>query len=137
MANEIDARELLEGLAGEEIATATGRANTILRLEDDSVIVATGRSPAGQAVPIAWVQDGIDRLLANGELEISVPSLGHRSAFVGAVLLTLPGAAVVSSTPPRVRLTDPANAYRLSEAGQVNAWWVGEARQRFWLEITD
>ena len=27
--------------------------------------------------------------------------------------------------------------YRLGEAGQVNAWWTGNTRQRFWLEITD
>src|SRR5207248_1186259 len=41
------------------------------------------------------------------------------------------------TTPPRIRLADPSSAYRLSEAGQVNAWWEGAARQRFWLEITD
>lgn len=137
MANEIDARELLEALAGQEIATATGRPNTVLRLDGDDVIVATGRSPGGQPVPIAWIQDAVDRLMADGDLEISVPSLGHRSAFVGAVLLTLPGATLASTAPPRVHLADPASGYRLSEAGQVNAWWSGDPRQHFWLEITD
>jgi len=137
VAADVDVRELLQSLIGEEIATATGRPNTILELGDDSVLVATGRSPRGQQVPLAWVQDAAQRLLTEGEVEISVPSLGHRSAFVGAVLLRLPGAALVSATPPRVRLADPASAYRLSEAGQVNAWWADEPRQRFWLEITD
>jgi hypothetical protein len=66
-----------------------------------------------------------------------VPSLGHRSSFVGAVLLKAPGAVLVTTTPPRVRLSDPESAYRLSEAGHLNAWWEGDGRQRFWLEITD
>ena len=72
-----------------------------------------------------------------GEVEISVPSLGHRSSFIGAVLLKFPGAVLVPSTPPRIRLADPVTAYRLAEAGPVNAWWAGDPRQRFWLEITD
>jgi hypothetical protein len=131
------ARELLQSLIGEEIATVTGRPNTVLDLDGDNVIVATGRSPGGQPVPVEWVENAIQRLLGEGEVEISVPSLGHRSAFVGAVLLKLPGAVLISGTPPRVRLTDPATAYRLGEAGQVNAWWAGDPRQRFWLEITD
>jgi hypothetical protein len=137
MPADTDARALLESLVGQQIRTITGRPTSVLGIEGDGVIVATGRSPAGQPVPIEWVQNGIQRLLEEGELEVSVPSLGHRSAFVGTVLLMLPGAAPVQTTPPRVRLTDPASAYRLSEAGQVNAWWAGDPRQRFWLEITD
>jgi len=137
MAAQVDARDLLNSLVGQPIATVTGRPNTVLGIEGDSVIVATGRSPSGQPVPIEWVQSGLDRLLEDGEVEVSVPSLGHRSAFVGAVLLKVPGTMAVQATPPRVRLTDPTTAYRLSEAGQVNAWWEGDARQRFWLEITD
>jgi hypothetical protein len=137
MPADTDARALLESLVGQQIRTITGRPNSVLGIEGDSVIVATGRSPAGQGVPIEWVQNGIQRLLEEGEIEVSVPSLGHRSSFVGAVLLTLPGAVPVQTTPPRVRLTDAASAYRLSEAGQVNTWWAGDPRQRFWLEITD
>jgi hypothetical protein len=137
MAAGADARELLQSLVGEEIATVTGRPNTVLGLDGDNVIVATGRSPGGQPVPVEWVEDAIRRLLGEGEVEVSVPSLGHRSAFVGAVLLRLPGAVLVSGTPPRVRLADAWTGYRLAEVGQVNAWWSGDPRQRFWLEITD
>jgi hypothetical protein len=134
---DTDARALLESLVGQQIQTVTGRPNSVVAIEGDSVIVATGRSPAGEPVPIEWVENGIQRLLEEGEIEISVPSLGHRSAFVGAVLLTLTGAIAVQTTPPRVRLADPASAYRLGEAGQINTWWADDPRQRFWLEITD
>jgi hypothetical protein len=48
--------------------------------------MATLRSPAGQPVPIKWVQDALDRLAADGEMEIRVESVGYRSAFIGAVL---------------------------------------------------
>jgi hypothetical protein len=102
-----DARALLGSLVGQPISTVTGRVNIVLRLQDDSAIVATSRSPGGQPVPIAWVQSGLERLLATGEIEVSVPSLGYRSAFIGAVLLSLPGAALIQVTPSRIRLTDP------------------------------
>jgi hypothetical protein len=36
-------------------------------------------------------EDALDRFESDGEIEISVESVGHRSAFVGAVLLQLPG----------------------------------------------
>jgi hypothetical protein len=101
------ARTLLESLAGQPISTVTGRPNTVLRVEGDSVVVATGRSPTGQPVPAEWVQSGLDQLLETGEIEVSVPSLGHRSSFVGAVLLTLPGAVLIRTTPPRIRLNQP------------------------------
>ena len=133
MPDEIDARALAESLTGQQIPTVTGRVNTILGIAGDDVLAATGRSP----VPVAWVQSGLDRLRDTGEVEISVPSLGHRSSFIGAVLLKFPGTVLVPSTPPRIRLADPVTAYRLAEAGPVNAWWAGDPRQRFWLEITD
>jgi len=137
MPAEMDARALAESLTGQQIQTVTGRVNTVLGIAGDDILVATGRSPDGQPVPVAWVQGGLDRLLETGEVEISVPSLGHRSSFIGAVLLKFPGAVVVPATPPRIRLADPVSAYRLAEAGPVNAWWAGDPRQRFWLEITD
>jgi hypothetical protein len=58
------------------------------------VIVATSKSPNGQAVPIAWIQDAIDILERDGEVGINVPAVGHRSAFIGAALRELPGAQV-------------------------------------------
>src|SRR5829696_833036 len=133
MAAGVDAREFLQSLVGEEIATATGRCNTVLGLDGDNVVVATGRSPRGQLVPIEWVQNAIQRLFGEGEVEIGVASLGYRSAFVGAVLLRLPGAVLVSGTPPRVRLADDATVYRLGAAGQVNAWWVSRQAVHRWL----
>ena len=135
--SEIDARVLLESLVGKQIPTITGQPNTVLMVEGDSVIVATRRSPAGERVPIAEVQSGIDQLLGMGEIETGVASLGYRGAFVAAVLLRLPGAVPVRTTPSRIRLTDPAAMYRINEAGQVNDWWAGDPRQRFWLETTD
>lgn len=86
-----DARALLSDLAGQTIETLTRAPNTVLRLEDDDVIVATKRSPQGKPVPIAWVQDALDRLYEEGEIDISVESVGYRSAFIGAVLNMLPG----------------------------------------------
>ena len=83
------------------------------------------------------VQFGLDRLQEAGELEISVASLGHRSSFVGAVLLCLPGTHLSRTSPPCVLLADPATQYKLSQAGSINAWWSADPRQRFWLEITD
>ena len=47
----------------------------------------------------------MDRLAADGELVVSVDSVGYRSAFIGAVLGTLPGVAT-ESQPRRVWLTD-------------------------------
>jgi hypothetical protein len=98
-----DARRHLSSLVGQLIYTLTGRPNRVLRLDGDYVIVATGRSPQGQPVPIGWVQDAMDRLYEHGELEVSVPSVGYRSAFIGAVLATLPG-AVGEVRPRRVVL---------------------------------
>ena len=134
---DADARSLLLSLVGQEISTVTGRPNRVLRVDGNDVIVATERSPAGTAVPIQMVQSGLDRLQEVGELEVSVRSLGHRSSFVGAVLLTLPGTHLSRTTPPRILLVDPATQYKLDQAGSINAWWSADSRQRFWLEITD
>ena len=67
------------------------------------MIVGTARSPNGQPVPIRWVQHAMDILAATGEIEISVETVGHRSAFIGAVLATLPDATSLTN-PRRVRL---------------------------------
>lgn len=92
MTNRVtDARSLLASLMGTEIPTLTGRSNRVLRLEGEQVIVGTDRSPAGQPVPIAWVQNALDTLNGELEIQISVESVGYRSAFIGAVLSTIPG----------------------------------------------
>jgi hypothetical protein len=86
---QYDARVVLKGLVGTTIRTLTGRPNTVVALEGDQVRVATTRSPKGTLVPVKWVQDALDRLASDGEVEISVDSVGYRSAFVGAVLSAL------------------------------------------------
>ena len=134
---DLDARSLLEPLVGQQISTVSGRPNAVIGLTDVDVVVGTDRSPDGELVPIEAVQSGLDRLLEAGEIEVHPRSLGYRSSFVGAALLTLPGAVVLPGSPPRIRLADPLTAYRAKEAGHVNEWWAGDPRQRFWLEITD
>ncbi len=62
------ARTLLESLVGQPISTVTGRPNTVLRVEGDSAVVATNRSPTGQPVPIEWVQSGLERVQARPKL---------------------------------------------------------------------
>lgn len=86
-----DARTLLGGLVGQTIQTMTGKPNKILRLESENVVVATEKSPEGKPVPVTEVQAALDRLLKDRTIEISVSSVGYRSAFIGAALLTLPG----------------------------------------------
>jgi hypothetical protein len=110
MSRDVDARALLRSLVGRQISTVTGKPNMVLSVEGDDVLVATSRSPVGQPVPIEWVQSGLERLLEEREIEVGVSSLGYRSAFIGAVLLTLPDAVVEPTKPPRIRLVDPVTA---------------------------
>jgi hypothetical protein len=94
----------LRSLIGEPLETVTGRENRVLGVDGETVRVWTTRSPNGQDVPVAWVQDAIDRIEREREIEISVDSVGYRSAFIGAVLRQLPDAQVIRSSPPRIRL---------------------------------
>ena len=58
-------------------------------------------------MPIEWVQAALDRLEADGEVEISVAAVGYRSAFIGAILREVAGAEVVpEASPPRIRLKE-------------------------------
>jgi len=88
----IDAHSFLLSLQGQVVPTLTGRPNCVLRLEGDRAIVATNRSPDGRPVPVEWIQAALDRLVEEGVVDISVESVGYRSAFVGAVLAQVPGA---------------------------------------------
>jgi hypothetical protein len=99
-----EAATMLRSLVGKPLATITGRENRILSVEAGQVRVWTRRSPEGRNVPVAWVQDALDRLEQDGEIEISVAAVGYRSAFIGAVLQQLPGAQAVRTSPPRIRL---------------------------------
>jgi len=49
---ETDARALCESLVGQQVLTVTGWLNALLGVADDSVVVATTRSPDGEPVPI-------------------------------------------------------------------------------------
>ena len=86
------ASELLRSLIGEEIRTVTGMPNMVLAVHGDTALVRTSRSPEGQPVEVGEVQKGLDKLQMHGSVRVNVEELGHRSAFVGAVLATLPGA---------------------------------------------
>lgn len=98
MTQSYDARTILQALVGETIRRLTGRPNRVLAIEADDVRVATTRSPGGQLVPIVWVQRALDRLARDGEVEISVESVGYRSAFIGAVLSSLEGTEASPAT---------------------------------------
>jgi hypothetical protein len=100
----VNARAHLRGLIGKELRTPTGRPNRILGIEGENVIVAAQRSPEGKPVPLAWVQHAMDQLERDGEIVIDVETVGYRSAFIGAVLRTVPGAVLLPTSPPRIRL---------------------------------
>jgi hypothetical protein len=134
----LDARTTLVPLIGTTITTVSGRPNTILALEGDTVLVGTERSPRGARVPLGMVQAGLDALRQAGSVEVDVEALGHRSALVAAVLLTLPGTALEATTPARITLpASPRERYRAEAAGEINAWWKDDVNERYWLEITD
>ena len=121
-----DARSYLQGLVGQTIPTITGKPNTILAVRDDEVFVRTqaATNPAvGEPVPIQWVQDAGDTLYANGTIGINTTEATHRSAFIGAVLSTLPG-AVGLRRPARVELVARGDASALPEleVGRVYTW---------------
>jgi hypothetical protein len=88
---------VLRSLVGEEIRTVTGVPNTVIAVQGRTVLVATSRSPRGQPVEIGNVQRGMDKLRAHGSVRVTVEELGHRSAFVEAVLAALPGARSTAS----------------------------------------
>ena len=108
-----EAGEVLLSLIGEEIRTATGAPNMVLAVQDRTALVSTSRSPQGQPVEISDVQHGMDKLRAQGSIRVSVEELGHRSAFVAAVLATLPGVQMTAS-PAIVTLT-PIDAAAYSD----------------------
>lgn len=116
------AKELLDALTGVEIQTATGRPNTVLEVRSDVALVRTERSPDGQPVEASEVQKGLDKLAERGSVQVTVRELGHRSAFVGAVLATLPGAQFAGS-PAEVVLREPTGDEVISDLhfGELDA----------------
>jgi hypothetical protein len=123
----VDVRAHLDSLVGQTIATITGKPNTIIGVRDDKVFVRTGETAnpeVGEPVPIRSVQAAVDTLYATGRIRINTTEATHRSAFIGAVLSTLPG-AVGLRRPARVELVaraDAASALPELEAGRVYTW---------------
>ena len=72
----------------------------------------TANPAVGEPVPIQWVQDAGDRLYANGKIGINTTDATHRSAFIGAVLSSLPSA---------VGLRRPARVELVARGGDVSA----------------
>jgi 5-methylcytosine-specific restriction protein A len=109
--DEFDARAHLLSLVGQTISTVSGQANTIAGVRGDKVFVHTARSktPDGESVPIKWVQDAADALFANEGIGINVEESSYRSAFVGAVLATIPGARALRR-PARIVLDAPRHS---------------------------
>ncbi|AEI12059.1 hypothetical protein [Cellulomonas gilvus] len=104
VAPDLDAESILRQLVGTQLYTVSGSVNRVIRVRPPSVIVATTRSPEGQPVPIADVAAGLELLHARGIVEVTPDVLGYRSAFVGAVLSTIPGTRVVGGSPVKVAL---------------------------------
>jgi 5-methylcytosine-specific restriction protein A len=98
-------RDHLASLVGTVIPTISGRPNRVVRLAEDAVSVGTDESPMGEPVPLAEIQAAADRVFDGEEVRISPASVGYRSAFVGAVLQSMPGVEVLQR-PQRVRLAE-------------------------------
>ncbi len=101
-----DARTVISRLMGHVIPTIDGKPNNILALHGDRVIVGTERSPAGETVGLSDVEAAIDMLWRSGELRVTRRVVGDSSAFIGAVLQSLPEVEVVSRSPRLVRLRE-------------------------------
>jgi hypothetical protein len=99
----MDAREHLARLKGRDIPTITHKkSNRVLSVHGSEVEVM--REQRG-TVPVAHVQQALDKLYTDGVLRINKATLGHsNTAFVGAVLAQLPDVEVVRS-PQSVCLT--------------------------------
>lgn len=113
------AANLVRALLGSSIPTIVGSENRILAVQPNRVLVGTRRSPEGQWIPLDELDAALTRLRTNGEVVIHPDDVGYRSAFIGAVLLTLPGARAHGS-PPVITLDSP------SPDGQEVSPFMGE-----------
>ncbi len=101
----VDAREHVRSLVGKTIYTVgLKKPNRVIEIRGRDVIVGTEKTPAGEPVPIKELQDAIDQLFARGDLLIDKKTVGYRSAFIGAVLATIPG-VIMETRPRRARLS--------------------------------
>jgi len=117
---EAEAADLLRDLVGVQLTTVAGRPNRILQVGADTVLVATGRSPNGRAVPVGDVARALEVLDREGSVEIRTETVGFRSAFVGAVLREVPGARVDATTPPKIVLDPQTDETRETSDDQTS-----------------
>ena len=87
----------------------------IIRVTGSTAIVRTERSPQGAPVPLKDLQHAMDLLRRDGAVAITPDVLGHRSSFIAAVLLTLPGARVTGR--PAVLILDRLDETPHAERG--------------------
>lgn len=121
------AGDLLRRLIGVELKTVAGSPNMILGVQGDQVIVATQRSPDGRPVSVRDVQRALDILVETGSIAIHPTDVGYRSAFIGAVLSTLPGARIGSGSPPTLQLVgDFSDAGTGDAAGSEDITFQGD-----------
>jgi hypothetical protein len=127
----ISAEVLLRSLIGEPLPTTVRRrSNTVLSVESGHALVATSRSPQGRPVPVAWVQDALNRL-GTGEAILTEDTSGeYRSAFLRAVLSAVPQVEIVDGAPPSVRL-DPLAAVSTHVLAEL------ERRLGMWADLLD
>jgi len=133
------ADRVLASWQGRTIATVTGAPNRILEVVGEEVVVATDRSPAGQPVPLSMVQNALDLFERDRRVTVDVETLGHRSAFCGAVLRTIAGVVRIDDSPPVLAwrpVREPVSP-TAEDRGAIAAWWDGDADERYWMEITD
>lgn len=104
LVEQIDARVHLARLAGQTVTGVfDGEAYRVLGVTREHVYVSTIDAPLGKEVPVADVQAAFDRLASGEEVRLSDGSLGKEAAFIGAAMMSLPGATLLHG-PARVRL---------------------------------
>lgn len=121
------AANLLRSLIGHELHTITGRPNTILEVSEKHAQVATEKSPKGEQVQVSEVERALEQLRTTGEVVCDPDHVGYRSAFIGAVLRTLPGADI-SLAPPTVVLASRATTNIKARSGPTDVLISSYAR---------
>jgi hypothetical protein len=103
----IDAEVLLRSVIGEPLSTLRGKPNTVLSVDSGHAHVATSRSQQGSPVPVAWLQDVLDRLAAGDTVSAEATSGAFRSAFLRAALGVVPQVEILDTTSPPTIRVDP------------------------------
>ncbi|MCO5994797.1 hypothetical protein [Actinoallomurus rhizosphaericola] len=101
--------QLLRRLLGREFKAPHGRFMRILDLRPPYVIIAMRSFLGDWQVPIADVQTALDELHASGRVTLCSDEIDDVRAFVGGVLLTLPGVELQGDK-PCVIAARPVNA---------------------------